>query len=462
VSTHPRTSEMLDVVSQWLAHYGYALVVAFLFVEALGLPVPGETALVSAAALAGRGTMSIVGVVASAIVGTVVGGQAAYWVGTRGGRGFILRHGKWVGLTEKRLDKTHSFFQKHGAKTVLVGRFIAVVRSFVGILAGITGMPVARFAVYNAVGGVIWVVTFSTLGYVFGRNLPRLEHYIGRVSLVVALLVTIVAVVVFLSRWFAKNRGEVAASLGERLSHAAETPRMSQMRAQYPRTFMLVTRYAHGEYLAIHLAVGFVISLAVIAIFASITEGLVDSSPLTRFDVAIATRLQASATPALLDWFNVLSSFGGRGAMTLLLIGGAFWFAFRRRALELTGWIAAFFGAAALDAALRFVVRRSELPFADLVLLDWGVGLTSGHALGVLVGYGMLAWLITGRVRNAWIRTLFAFVAAAIVVGITIARLYLGQHYISDAAAGLASGFVWLAACISGIEIARQRHPNQR
>src|SRR6476620_2106700 len=121
---------MLDVVSQWVAHYGYVLVAVFLFIEALGVPIPGETALVTAAALAGRGTMSIVGVVIAAFLGTVAGGHAGYWIGLKGGRGMLTRHGRWVGLTEKRLDKTHEFFDRHGAKTVLLGRFVAVVRSF--------------------------------------------------------------------------------------------------------------------------------------------------------------------------------------------------------------------------------------------------------------------------------------------------------------------------------------------
>lgn len=448
---------MLDVVSQWIAHYGYALVVLFLFIEAVGVPVPGETALVTAAALAGRGTLSIVGVMVSAFVGTVLGGHAGYWIGARGGHNLLLRHGRWIGLTETRLEKTRTFLEAHGAKTVLLGRFVAVVRSFLGILSGLSGMPMRTFASFNAAGGAIWVLTFSTLGYAFGRNLPRLVHYIGRVSLVAALLIAIVATVVFLSRWFARNRVMMTQTLEQRLQLAKTTPRMTHMRATHPRAFLLVTRWAHGEYLAIHLAIGFVICLAIIAIFASVTEGLVDSSPLTRFDVAIAMRLQESAPTAALDRLRFLSALGGRGAMTLLLIAGAAWFVVRRRLVELVGWCAAFMGGAALDAALRFVVRRSELPFADIVVLNWGAGIASGHALGVLVGYGMLAWFLSERLRGGATRMLIVIAAVAMVVSTVVARIYLGQAYISDAAAGVAAGLVWLSVCISGIEIARQR-----
>ena len=152
--------------------------------------------------------------------------------------------------------------------------------------------------------------------------------------------------------------------------------------------------------------VGFLVSLTVIGIFASITEGLVDTSPLTRFDVTVAGRLEQSAAASALATFRVLSALGGRGAMTLFLVGGGLYYAIRRKGLELSGWCAAFIGGSLLDAALRVVVRRSELPFADVVLIDWGMGLVSGKALGVVVGYGMMAYLLSTLVRGALTREL--------------------------------------------------------
>jgi undecaprenyl-diphosphatase len=449
---------MLDVVTQWVAHYGFAIVAAFLFFESAGLPMPGETALVTAAALAGRGSGSILGVIIAGIVGTVAGSHAGYWIGAREGRSLITRHGRFVLLTPERMERTEEFFARHGAKTVMLGRFVAFLRSFVGIFAGIVSMPLREFAIYNAAGGIVWVCTFSALGYAFGRNLPRLVRYIGRVSLVVAILVALVVGVVFAWRWFQRNRGTVVASLDESFARAAATPRMSQWRQTHPRAWRYVSgEFARSEYLAIHLAVGFLVSLAVIGIFASITEGLVDTSPLTRFDVTLASRLEQSAAASALRLFRVLSSLGGRGAMTLFLVAGALYYAVRRKGLELAGWCAAFIGGSLLDASLRFVVRRSELPFADVVLIDWGTGLVSGHALGVIVGYGMLAYFLSSLVRGKLAKGAITVVAVAMVVAITISRLFLGQHYVSDASAGLAAGLIWLATCVTGIEVARQR-----
>ncbi len=449
---------MLDVVTQWVAHYGVAIVAAFLFIESTGIPVPGETALVTAAALAGRGTLSIFAVVIAACIGTFVGGQTGYWIGAKEGRSLIARYGRWIKLTPERMQRTEIVFARHGGKTVLLGRFVAFMRSFIGIFAGIVGMPAGSFAAYNAAGGVLWVLSFSALGYAFGRNLPRLVRYIGRVSLVVATLVALIVGVVYAWKWFQRNRTKVVASLDHTFARAATNPRVSRWRGNHPRAWRYTSgNFARSEYLAIHLVVGFLVSLTVIGIFASITEGLVDTSPLTRFDVTVAGRLEQSAAASALATFRVLSALGGRGAMTLFLVGGGLYYAIRRKGLELSGWCAAFIGGSLLDAALRVVVRRSELPFADVVLIDWGMGLVSGKALGVVVGYGMMAYLLSTLVRGALTRSFISIFAIAMIVAITVSRLYLGQQYISDASAGLAAGLVWVVACVTGIEIARQR-----
>lgn len=449
----------IDVINDWVSQYGYVLVAMFLMIEAAGIPIPGETALVTAAAVAGNGTMHILGVMLAAAIGTIAGGHIGFWMGVRGGHAILTKYGRYVGLNAVRLEKTRKFFDQHGAKTVATGRFVAFVRSFMGIFAGLSGMPLRTFALYNAIGGVVWVLTFSMIGFVFGRNLPRLIHYIGRASLVLAVLIALIVAVVFGWRYFTKNRAAIVHALDQRYTLRASTARMSVIREQHPGAWRLLSgRFAQSEYLALHLLVGFALSLAVIVVFASITEGIVEGSPLTRFDVDIAARLRESAAPAALGAFTFISKLGGRGVMTLLLLVGGLAYAFRRRGIETAAWVAAFIGGSVLDAALRLAVRRSELPYADIVLLDWGTGLASGHALGVIVGYGMIAYFAASLSRRAITRTLIVVLAIALVSAITISRLYLGQHFVSDAAAGLAAGVLWLTACISAIEVSRQRH----
>ena len=157
---------MSGTLTELLARYGYIFIALFLFIESIGIPLPGESALITAAAIAGSGTLSVVGVFFAALFGNVTGGMAGYWIGARGGNAVIGRFGRALRIDEARLLRANAFFTKHGASALIVGRFIAVVRSFLGMLAGVAAMPRRKFMLYNALGGIAWSATFTLVGRV--------------------------------------------------------------------------------------------------------------------------------------------------------------------------------------------------------------------------------------------------------------------------------------------------------
>jgi membrane protein DedA with SNARE-associated domain len=187
-------------LAAFAASSGYLFLFLLIAVESFGIPLPGETALVTAAALAAAGRLSIVLVIAWAAAGAIVGDNAGYWIGRKGGIAFVHRYGRRVGLTDAKLDRAHEFFRRHGGKTVFIGRFIALLRSWAAALAGVAGMPYGTFTLYNAAGGVAWASLFGTLGYLFGRKLPRLERETGQATLALALLVTLGVVLTLVFR----------------------------------------------------------------------------------------------------------------------------------------------------------------------------------------------------------------------------------------------------------------------
>lgn len=135
-----------------LDKYGYLAVAAFITVEDFGVPVPGETILIAAAVYAGAGRLNIFVVVAVAIAAAVLGDNIGYLIGHFGGRRLVLRWGKYVLLTEERLDKAEAFFEHHGGKVVTIARFIEGLRQANGIVAGTSDMPWRRFLIFNALG----------------------------------------------------------------------------------------------------------------------------------------------------------------------------------------------------------------------------------------------------------------------------------------------------------------------
>ena len=180
---------VLEFLTHFIERYGYFAVALLVTLEGFGLPLPGETAVVTAAAFAARGSLSVVGVIIATTLGAVLGGSGGYWVGRLGGRGLLVRHGHWVRLDADRLARTEKYFERHGAKTVFFARFVALLRIFGSLMAGVAHMPFPTFTVVNFAGGLLWAVTFSTVGFMFGKNLSTLDDYLGEISIVLSVLV---------------------------------------------------------------------------------------------------------------------------------------------------------------------------------------------------------------------------------------------------------------------------------
>ena len=177
------------------ARYSYGAVFAGVMLENAGLPVPGETVLLAAAALARFGHLSLTFVILAAIGGAILGDNVGFLVGRRGGRAFVVRFGGRLGLTQRRLAQFDRFFDRHGPKTVFIARFVTGLRVFGAILAGTSELGWRTFFFYNATGAIVWSTAIGLAGYLLGESWETLEQWIGR-SAVVALAV-VAAVVLF-------------------------------------------------------------------------------------------------------------------------------------------------------------------------------------------------------------------------------------------------------------------------
>jgi len=449
---------MLDTISGLVASYGYVVLFFLVGLESLGLPLPGETALVTAAAWAALGHLSINAVVATAAVAAIVGDNGGYWIGREGGIALVRRYGRVLHLNASHLARAHTFFERHGPKAVFLGRFIALLRTWAAVLAGAAHMPYGTFMLYNALGAVCWAGIVGTLGYVFGRNLPQLERYMGQASLAGVLLVALVVGLAFGWRWFATNRDRLVERTQLVWQRVLAAPGLQQLRVRYPRAWTFVAaRFARTEYLGLHLTIGFLISLAGLWLFGGITEDVIHHDPLTQFDVTLLNWVHARATPAGYAIFNAISLLGSPVTMSVLALGVALLLAVRRQWILFGGWLAAFAGGGLLDEGLKLVIRRPRPPYAAAFLHHASWSFPSGHAMGSLIGYGMLAYVLV----VLWIhprRTQISVVlGAALLIGaIGLSRLYLGVHYFSDVVGGYAAGLLWLSACISGLEVARR------
>ena len=172
---------------QLMTTYGLWALFGIVMLESMGLPLPGETALVSAALYGGAtGHFQLWEVIAVAFAGAVIGDTAGYWIGRTLGFRLLARYGRHVRITEERLKIGRYLFRRHGGKIVFFGRFVALLRVLAALLAGANHMPWPRFLVMNAAGGLAWAASFATAAYVFGDRVSRLE---GPIAIGLLLLV---------------------------------------------------------------------------------------------------------------------------------------------------------------------------------------------------------------------------------------------------------------------------------
>jgi len=163
-----------------LAHYGYAAIFVMVALEALGMPVPGESGIIGSAVLAARGDLSIGYVLACVWAGAVLGDGIGYLVGRFAGRALVLRFGGRIGLTEERLAALEALFRRRGAAIVVTARFVVVLRQLNGIVAGTVKMPWPRFLLANAAGGLLWTLVWGLGTYLAAGSVGALTHHAAR------------------------------------------------------------------------------------------------------------------------------------------------------------------------------------------------------------------------------------------------------------------------------------------
>src|SRR5690349_18845059 len=184
-------------LTDFLATYGYFAVAGIIMLESMGVPLPGETTLVTASLYAGTThNMKIGLVLAAAVTGAVLGDNIGYWVGEKLGYRVLLRYGSRVGITERKIKLGQYLFMKHGGKVVFFGRFVAVLRVLAAFLAGVNCMHWTRFFIANASGAVLWATIFGTGAYFLGSTIHRIAGPASMVAVGLALVAVVAGAIV--------------------------------------------------------------------------------------------------------------------------------------------------------------------------------------------------------------------------------------------------------------------------
>src|SRR5918997_627549 len=345
LSELPDPKEVIADIAEALGPWTYALVGVMAYLETgafVGLVAPGETVVIAGGVIAGQGEIELVPLIGLVWICAVLGDTTSFYLGRRLGRRFLERHGPRVKITPERLSSVEGYFDRHGGKTILIGRFIGLVRALAPFIAGTSGMPFRRFIPFSIVGTGLWSTAFCVLGYIFWRSFDQVAHLAGQAIFGFGVTVGVIVGIVVAYR----RRAEIRAWILDNEQHTLVRPLLAVWRPLHRRVFGPAARVLMpqlrflwerltpgglGLELTTALAVGGV-GLYVFALYAMILSGDLNPTPLDRELLDLGDSLRSTTAG---DVAQVVTAFGSFPACAAVIAITCVLVAVRRRPAEI-------------------------------------------------------------------------------------------------------------------------------
>lgn len=437
--------QLLDDFANLLGNWTYLIVGALAFLETgafVGLLVPGETVMTLGGAVAGLGVINLYLVIAIAWSMAFLGDSFSFMLGRKLGRNFVLEHGPKVRVTRERFEQVEEYFDKHGGKTVLIGRFVGLVRALAPFVAGTSGMSYRGFAPYSILGAGLQVTSHVILGYVFARSIDSAADYSGVAALIFGSLIVVTVTVVVAFRFFrvADNRSKTVRWMEAHWLTRSVIDLGHRLRPQFR---FLVDRLTPGGRFGLEfttLAAILAVSSFVFIAFARVFSADPGPTPgdLEAFDIVGVIQ-----TDWLTGFSKVFTWLGSSVFLGPVVVVTATVLAINRRWADF--WVLVL---SALTILIGVDLFKEEIarprPEGGLLTVD-SFAYPSGHAAHS-VFYTWLAVTIAVRIRPAMTRsTALVLSGLALTALVGLSRVYLEVHYLSDVTGGWAFGAFFFA-----------------
>jgi membrane protein DedA with SNARE-associated domain len=450
--------DLIQNLGESLGQWAYVLVGAMAMAETaafVGFIAPGEFAVIFGGVLAGEGTLSVVVMVGIVWASCVAGDSIGFVLGRRLGRGWAVKHGPKVRLTEERLGKVEDFFHRHGGKTIVIGRWVGLVRPLMPFTAGTSGMSYRAFLPYDVIGAGLWGATFTLLGYFFWQSFTKITSIASRGALVLGITIGVLVAGYHLFKHLRDpaERRRLAAWLDRQGRRPALRPVAAMARPLGRHVFIPLgrligppLRFTLGRLTPGGLGLEFTTVLAILAVslYVVILQiGMVnDGSTITgdRWSLDLARDVYGGALTTLA---KTVSFFGRFWVVTIAVFAAAALLAVRRRVLEAAGLVA---GLVVTEVAVQVIKNAVERPRPSGGLVDSdGFGYPSGHA-ALAASYVAIAVLLS-RLVSLPRRLALVLAGFILAAAIGVSRVYLRVHYLSDVVGGWSVGAGAYSAC---------------
>ena len=447
----PDLEQLVEDLAQTLGPWTYALVGVAAFLETgafVGLVAPGETTVILGGVIAGQGEVELLALIGLVWLSCVLGDSTSFFVGRRLGRGFLLRHGPKVRLDEPRLARVESYFERHGGKTILIGRFVGLVRAVAPFVAGSSGLAYSRFVPFSVIGCGLWAALFTILGYLFYRSFDRVAAVAGQATLAFAMTVGIAVGGVYAYRRLRREqeRRRLGAWFERQGRRRALRPVYALARpvlgAAAPRLRFVRDRLTPGD-LGLELTTALAVAGSGLFLFLLYATALSGGERLTPADSELLDLAGELRGDAGVDAVKLVTELGSFATVATLVCVAAIVLGVRRRFSELAALVA---GSLLVFVGVQLAKAGVDRPRpAGPLATAHGSSFPSGHAAYSTIWIGvavLLTRVVPGVAKDAGL--VLAAVAVAAAVGLS--RMYLRVHYWSDVVGGWGLGIGLLGA----------------
>lgn len=420
----------------------------------LGFLIPGETIVIFSGFLASQGVLDLEDCMWVIALGAIVGDSIGYELGRHMGQTYFEKHNHFFLLKKHHLQQAQQYFHKHGGKTIFLGRFFGFLRAFAPLIAGMSKMSYRIFLYYNILGGILWTMTFTLLGYFFGHSWKVIESWAGKVGLLLFLFILLVGGGVYVTKQFLLKQGALFFWIKHKWTTLIELPTVKNFFEVHPNVVQfLKNRISAKNYLGLHLTIGLTISAVFVRILAELTENVLEHGPLVQFDQWVLSKTQYLHSSSVNQIMSLITFLGDKKTLTLLTLLTVLVLLVRHSFLNAVVVTSAMVGGSILGQVIKFSIHR-ERPIAEHQLIEaTGFSFPSGHSMMSAIFYGlMIYFVLKSRFNSRITMVLIAFLGALIFL-IGLSRIYLEVHYLSDVLAGFVGGIFYLVLCITGAEV---------
>lgn len=417
--------KILNYIIELFNHYGYIVLFVSLLLELIAFPLPGEPLMTYCGYVIYTNKMSWPISIIVAAVGAITGITISYFIGKVLGTSFFEKHGRYIHLDRKRIDKISIWFQGYGSKLLFIAYFIPGIRHVTGYFSGMTKISYKKFAISAYLGALIWTATFISLGTVLGADWEKYHSVLKRYLVIISIIIAMIIVIIYIYKNYKQRIQEWVINI---LKNS------------------LKIFHSLGEIKILIAGVA-----ALFLIFSALVIGIIQDYIANEFgefdEIAkyIVERIFDERWNNLMKIFNSMSNIY---ILLMVVIITAIWIFLKNinKVREIQFLLVSYLGGKLLDVALKNAFHRLG-PSGKIYTFP------SSEVLMSVIVYGFFIYMILKESKKALINSIIIGIYFSICFLIGLSAVYLNIQYPSDVVAGFEFGIVWLSLSIILLEV---------